>query len=91
MLSDRNTRMINDHIERSLRDLRMEDAGSPEAIAIINQIAEMQKLLTPQPTRSDILEELAKALHENPAPATPKDPTAADLIADILGSFRRRT
>lgn len=90
MLSDSNVRRINDQIERQLRDLRFADAGSPEALAILIQIKEMQTLLNPQPTRSDILKELAEAIRATPAPEETKEPSAADLLAEIVATFRRR-
>lgn len=76
MLSASNVQKINDQIKRELRTVDRFVASDEEKMAAIERVAELKKLLTPQPTRQEILQELAAALVEarsNPTPPQPRD------------------
>jgi len=87
MLSDQNVRRINNQIADELRTVDSICSSDQEKIAAIDRIAKLKSLLTPQPSRSDILAELAEALVE--AQRNPKPTFADHLVSDILSALRR--
>jgi septal ring factor EnvC (AmiA/AmiB activator) len=87
MLSSTNVRKINDQIERELRDVNSIVTSNEDKIAALDRIARLKALLNPQPSRSDILSELASAFVE--AQRTPP-PTPADNFANALADIFRR-
>lgn len=87
MLSDDNIRKINDQIESEVRDLGSFMTDDEDKPAILDRITKLKALLSPQPTRSDILAELAAALTE--AQRNPPPTFADNLIDQIVASFRR--
>jgi hypothetical protein len=87
MLSDQNVRMINVRIGNELRTLDSICSSQEEKLEAIERIAKLKELLTPQPSRSDILRELAIALKQEQKPST--EHTVTDYIADAIATFRR--
>lgn len=88
MLSDNNIRRINEQIARELRNVNSITTNNSEKMAALERVAKLKELLedTKQPSRGDILSELADALTK------PRDdrhiPLNANLFESIFG--RRR-
>jgi hypothetical protein len=87
MLSEDNIDKINDLIDDELRTASGAFTSHEDKQKAIERITQLKSLLSPQPTRQDILKELAAALQEQSTPATP---STADLLSEILTTFRRR-
>jgi hypothetical protein len=86
MLSNDNIRNINRQIASELRTVGAYMSSNEDKAAALARIAQLQSLLNPQPTRQDILAELAAALTaQTPAPTR----TTAESILDILANVRR--
>ncbi len=89
MLSQSTISNINDQIGRELRIVKDWMKDDAEKDAALERIAKLKDLLNPQPSRTDILQELANALvnaHPN-QPATPA-PSPLTLIVELLGRNR---
>jgi|RhiMetStandDraft_4_1073278.scaffolds.fasta_scaffold23783_1 hypothetical protein len=86
MLSQSNINKINDAIADEMRTVTGAFTSHEDKTAAIERIAQLKELLNPQPSRQDILRELAAALKEQ---STPTTPNTADVIADIFATFRR--
>lgn len=90
MLSDNIRREIENQIERELRDARMA-FDHAEKLECYERIAALKAALDPQPTREQILTELAEAISEAQKTMPSSDnPTLAETLVDLVGSFRRR-
>ena len=87
MLTDRNVREINRLIEAEVREYRM-SFDQDEKLEAVARIRALQNLLQPQPTREELIAELAQAIVDA-KPTETREPTASELFADILGAFRR--
>jgi hypothetical protein len=87
MLSQDNIDKINDLIDDELHTANGAFTSHKDKMEAIERVATLKALLTPQPSRTDILRELATALTE--AKRTPASQSPSDLIADILSTFRR--
>lgn len=88
MLSNEVARKINRQIENEMRDLNSTFTSNEDKLAIIDRISKLKQLLEPQPSRSDILDELATAIVE--AQRKPKTTNPAhDLVAELFAAFRR--
>jgi len=87
MLNDNNIREINNQINRELRNVNSICKSPDEKLQALDRIAKLKALLTPQPSREEILSELAAALVE--AQRNPPATFADNLINDIVGHFRR--
>lgn len=84
MFSSDNVREINRQIDRELREVRMSDDHN-EKLAAIDRIAKLKALLSPQPSREEILAEVADALAHH-VPATPA-PTQPSPILELIRRF----
>lgn len=63
MLTDKNVHEINKQIERELRVVNSFVSDNEDKAAALDRIAKLEQLITPpQPSRRDILTELADAL-----------------------------
>lgn len=89
MLSNDNIRQINDLIRKEIRAYDSWGADADDKSAALENIAKLQALLTPQPSRSDILAELADALVNVQQPA-PQPPVTASIAVEILEMLRRK-
>lgn len=87
MLSNDNIREINRSIERELRNVSSIATSDEEKVAALDRIAKLKALLYPQPTREELLAELATALVE--AQRNPP-PTLADTIFENVAAVFRR-
>lgn len=76
MLSDRNVRKINDQIANELRTVGGAFTSAVDKAAALDRIAKLQALLTPQPSREDILTELAAAIVDETKKPHQPSPTA---------------
>lgn len=88
MLSDSNIRQINRQIAAELRIVDSSIRSHAEKMVALERVTKLQTLLSPQPSREEILSELAASIVEaqrNPQPPTP----AENLIADLATLFRR--
>lgn len=83
MLSTTNVRKINDQIERELRGVSGAFTSHEDKMAAIERITQLKSLLSPQPTRQEILSELAAALKEQSTP-TPQPTSLSDLLTQML-------
>jgi hypothetical protein len=88
MLSDRTIREINDQIQREVRDART-SFDHDEKLACYERIAALKSALDPQPTRGDILTELAEAL-AGTTPTHAPQTTPADALITAICNLRRR-
>lgn len=86
MLSDRNIAEMNRQIAAELRNADSICSTPEEKMQALERIAKLRELLTPQPTREDILTELASALKGEQKKSAHEDIT----IGDIFAAFRRR-
>jgi DNA-directed RNA polymerase specialized sigma subunit len=86
MLSSHTVHKINNQIQDELRIVDRFTTSHQEKMEALERIAELKKLITPQPTRSEILEELATALYEARNAPSP----TATAISDLLGLLNRR-
>ena len=87
MLSNHNVHKINRQIENELRIVGSIITSDEDKTAALDRIIKLKALLTPQPSREDILAELAEALVEARRNPTP---TFADtLVSEILNAIRR--
>ena len=86
MLSDHNVQKINDQISDELRIVDGAFTSHTDKMEAIERINQLKSLLSPQPTRQDILAELALAIKEQNTPTTQ---SPADLVTEIFAAFRR--
>lgn len=89
MLSDYNIRKINEQITSELRIADSYGATHAEKMEAFERVAKLQALLNPQPSRTDILQELATAFAAAQQPTKPVQPSGNGLIADLIAEFRR--
>jgi hypothetical protein len=87
MLSDHNVRKINDQIANELNTVDSWTASDDEKTAALDRIAKLKALLMPQPSREQILSELADAIADR-AKADYLSPQ--DLVDRANMLFRRR-
>jgi hypothetical protein len=87
MLSDSVIRKINDQIEADLRVLPSNWSSAESKATALDRIAQMKALLNPQPSRTDILSELAEAIVE--VQRNSNRTSTNDLISDLVAAFRR--
>lgn len=83
MLSDRNVRELNSMIEKEMREMRWADTHA-EKLECVDRIAKLKELLHPQPSRKQILADLAEALAEVPTPAIPQSSPLIDLLRTFI-------
>lgn len=88
MLSNDNIRNINRQIENELRDVNSIRLSDEEKSAALDRIIKLKSLLTTQPSREEILAELADALAE--AQRNPPPTFADNLMTDIVGLLRNK-
>lgn len=86
MLSDRNIERINDQIETELRKLNSIIYNEKEKDEAVKRISQLNALLTEQPTREEIVNDVVAILTEQKTVKTPERP--ASLI-DVLFGFHR--
>lgn len=92
MLSDRNIIEINRQIERELKTVDSWMSDADDKTAALKRIAKLKALLDPQPSREEILKELANAIvvaERSKTETTTSTPPAPDLISDLVTLFRR--
>lgn len=87
MLSNDNIREINRAIESELREVTFIGTSDEEKDAALARIAKLKALLYPQPTREELLAELATALVE--AQRNPPHTLADTLFENLAAVFRR--
>ena len=86
MLSQDNIAKINDLIDDELRTASGAFTSHTDKMEALDRVATLKALLTPQPSRNDIIRELATALKEQNAPA---QQSPADLVTEFFATFRR--
>lgn len=85
MLSDRNVRDINSAITSELRNVDSMFTSNEDKMAALERISKLKSLLSPQPTRQEIIAELATALKE----ASPTTSHAQRLV-EIISAYHNR-
>lgn len=70
MLSQNNINKINDAIADEMHTVTGAFISHEDKTAAIERIAQLKELLNPQPSRQDILRELAAALKEQSTPTS---------------------
>lgn len=87
MLTDTTVREINRQIQREVSSLSSICIADEDKPAILERIAALTKILQPQPTREELIAELAAAIVEIQKDSAP---SPADNLVDVLnGIFRR--
>jgi hypothetical protein len=86
MLSQTTVNKINDQIRRELHTVNSSFSSHEDKMEALERIAKLKELLNPQPSRQDILRELAIALTDR---QTPTPHSASDLVTEIFATFRR--
>lgn len=88
MLTDRTIREINEQIQSEVRGARMA-FNHAEKLECYERISALTAALDPQPTRQQILTELAEAIAVAQKAPKHRDARPVDLIADLIANFRR--
>lgn len=91
MLSDSNIRKINDQIKKELDTVDSWVSDADDKAAALKRITKLNALLNPQPSREEILKELADAIVNADRTRNPHaQPTSAsDLVSELVTMFRR--
>lgn len=87
MLSEDNIAKINDQIDDELHNADRPFSSHKDRMEALERAVTLKSLLSSQPTRQDILAELASALLKEKSAPAPQSP--ADLITEIFATFRR--
>lgn len=87
MLSEENIELINKQITKEVKSLEGFFTSDEDKPAILDRIAKLIALLSPQPSRQEILSELAAAIVAEHK--TPTEPDFMDDISTIIANFRR--